>query len=364
MKKINRRDYLKYMGIAAAGTVGAAELNLLRPGSRALASNRDNRMETIETLRVPEIATAPQATPPHWPWTNIKPGDANPGIRLIFMGMAIFTYKRDEGRVVFHRGADHNLRIVVLESCNEIFSLGGGVKPVTIDEMEISVDGKSSDVSFFKNGAFVRERDVGDSKDFRWILDLESPPFHNGKLPRIEEAGKFSTKLKVGNGTFYTYQHTNSRFKCKGGASNGMKVGHVAKVMAADIPLMPNECASFTINKQALLPPLCRTGDIKYEIYFLNGCQHCTVSDFDMVFDAVETGTIPPFGLELDGPKGRNDFPQGLCITPLKVAKRPSSKGHEPNNMKPRSITVQEHIFLNDDAPCMGSGFGAGGGWP
>lgn len=356
MKKINRRDYLKYMGIAAAGTVGAAELNLLNPGS--------NRIETIETLRVPEIATAPQATATDWNWTSVKPSDANPGIRLIFMGMAIFTYKGNEGRVVFHRGADHNLRIVVRESCNEIFSLGGGVKPVTIDEMEISVDGKSSDVSYFKDGVFKREQDVGDSKDFRWLLDLESPPFHTGKLPRKEEEGKFSTKLKVGNGTFYTYQHTNSRFKCKGGASNGMRVGHVAKVMAADIPLMQDQCASFTINKQALLPPLCRTGDIKYEIYFLNGCQHCTVSDFDMVFDAVETGSIPPFGLELDGEKGSNDFPQGLCITPPKVAKRPAAKGHKPKNQKPPIINVQEHIFLNDEAPCMGSGLGRGGGFP
>jgi hypothetical protein len=362
MKKISRRDYLKYMGIAAVGTAGAAEFNPFGAGSLALASNHVNWIEKKEPVRVPEIATAPQGSPSDWNWTSVTPGNANPGIRLIFMGMAGFTYKGTEGRVVFHRGAGHNLRIVVLESCKEIFSIGGGVKPVQIDEMEVVVNDKDSDASFFKGGAFVREHDVGDAKDFRWLLDLENPPFHNGKLPRKEVKDKFSTKLKVGNGTFYTYQHTNSRFKCSGGANNGMQVGHVAKVMAADIPVMPNECASFTINKQELLPMLC--GSEKYEIYFINVCEHCTKSDFDMVFDAFEPGSIQPFKLELDGPKGTNDFPQDLCITPPKASKRPASKGGKTSSQKTPIFTVQEHIFLNDDAPCMGGGFGGGGGFP
>lgn len=358
MKNINRREYLSRMGMAAVGTLAVAELKPQTPRPEQFTRKRLNLNETESSIETKAIAPA-QAGAVHWPTTQRKPGNTNPGIRLIFVGMSAYTYKGAEGRVVFHRGAEHNLQIVVLESCREIFSIGGGVKPIQINEMEIAVQNKPNDVAYFYGTDFDRAQNIGDDKDFRWLLDLESYPFHAGKLNRTDD--KFSTKLKVGHGTFYTYQHTNSTFKVRGGDNNGTPLGHVAKIMAADIPVAANECAWFTINKQNLLPPFCYGQ--AYEIYFLNYCEACAVSDFEMVFDAIDDDSIRPFGLELVD-KGKNECPTGLCLTQECRSEHKPSPTRGPHTEASRVITSLEHIFLNDEAPCMGGGLGGGHGFP
>ena len=390
MKKINRRDYLKHMGIAAAGTIAAEELNLFSPRGGAFAGNPNHQFGIIETSRVSEIATAPQATATDWPWTSVKPGDANPGVRLIFMGMMVFTYKDDEGRVVFHRGADHNLRIVVLENCREIFSYGGGINRVPIKEMELKIKNKPSNAKFYRYSSADFDRKSGDAKDFRWLLDLESSPFHKGKLPRKEGDDKFSSKLKLGHGTVYTYQHTYAKFyaksncaaaNCKCGVvschCNCKDVGHVASIMAADIKPAPGECLLFSIDLDGsntiTLPPLCPSTSlgITYEIYFLNGYQGSSnESDFHMVFDAVEANLTQSFDLELYG-SGQDLFPSGLCVKkpPYKRGnKHTRSRGKRSiqSSGKPsiRSLAELLEMMINDEAPCMGGGLGTGGGFP
>lgn len=388
MKSINRRDYLKNMGIAAAGTIAAGGLNLFSSNGRAFAGNPDNRLGLVETLPEPEIVTAPQASPSDWQWTNVGPGDANPGVRLIFIGMIVFTHKDDEGRVVFHRGPHHNLRIVVLEKCKEIFSYGGGINPAPIDKMTLRVEGKPKSVRFYRSTSTPLNRLTGDRKDFRWLLDLESSPFHHGKLPRKEAPDRFSTKLELEQGTFYTYQHTYATFKAKSNCAaanckcgvvscqcNCQDVGHVASVMAADIAANGDE-VSFKIDfkgpDEITLPPLrpnTSTG-LTYEIYFLNGYQTAsTLGDFHMVFDAVEANPSQTFDLELAG-RGRDVFPGDLCVNkppykPNKSARRGKKQsGKSSGKLSTQSLDDLVEILLNDEAPCMGAGLGFGGGFP
>lgn len=281
-----------------------------------------------------------------WPPTHDAPG-ANPGVRLIFTGMAIFTYKETndsvEGRVVFHRGtANHILRILVLEDCRPIFAIGGAVKPIKIKEMEIGfVDGGGS-TAFYQdiNIDFDRANLKGNEKDFRWLLDLEGPDFHNGKFQR--KTDHFRTKLNVKGGTFYTYRHTGHYFKCDGGLHPNKEVGYVPKVMACDISTKEGDCVYFRIDGDDVLPyPLC--DGAKYEIYFFNECEKEDCDDhgdFPMVFDAVNIDPSEKFNLVSIG--GEDNHPTEDTCIPVPL----------------------EHAHFTDEAPCMGSGFGGGGGFP
>jgi hypothetical protein len=280
----------------------------------------------------------------NWPPTDERPGDANPGLRLIFTGMMLFTYKDTadgpEARVVFHRGsANHHLRILVLEDCRPIYAIGGRIRPIQIREMDLRINNADSRAVFFQGPDFNRKLRQGDDKDFRWLLDLEGPDFHNGKFQRRED--KFSTKLKVRQGTFYTYKHTGHYFKCQGGTHPNQEVGYVPKVMAADITLHEGDCVSLLIDgREVLQYPLCQGAD--YEVYFFNECEsNCDNNgDFPMTFDAVNIDPGEKFNLTSIG-GADNGQAEGICIpVPLEASK------------------------LTDEAPCMGGGFGGGGGFP
>jgi len=331
MKSINRRDYLKHMGIAGAGTVSAARLNLLNSKDRGFLINCDGLP--------PEITTAPQSGKTDWPWTDHEPKD-NPGVRLIFAGMVAFTYEKDEALVVFHRGDDdhHHLKIIAYEgskgSCNEIYR---NEDIPTVTKMDLRLVAKPSFATFFKDKKFDRSAYKGHDKDFRWLLDLEAPPINTVNLRRKDD--KFSTKLRVRQGTFYTYKHTGHTFLYDYGTGSA-KLGYVPKVMAADIELRTGDCLSFEINTEEIHPkqPICYGK--KFEIFFLNECdESCKNSDFKMVFDAVED----PMRFDLTLENGHDNKPTNdLCI----------------------DVPTMHKVRLTDEAPCMGGGFGGGGGFP
>jgi len=351
MKNMDRREYLKRMAIAAGG-VGLARMNPFQ--AKGLAENIDFDRASLLAL--------PEACPTSWPCTTVLP-DPNSAVRLIFAGMVAFTYKmvhgQPEGRVVFHRGDDHHrLKIIVYQgsgaNCVRIYE-NDDIPKDEVVIMDIRVNDKASDAKFFMNTTvpFKREDLQGDDKDFRWLLDLEGPDLANRKLHRKQD--KFRTKLKVRNGVFYTYRHTGSTFKLVDSSGNPIKnLGYVPKVMAANIPLRVDECLSFKIRKNEVsLPhPIC--GRQKYEIFFLNEDEErcldrhdkrCLQGDFTMVYAAIEEPL--PFDLKLDQDCDHSPAPDfcgpttDLCL-PLPTP----------------------DMRLNDEAPCMGGGFGGGGGFP
>lgn len=340
MAKINRRDYLIRMGAGAAGVIGAGRLNVCEGMSEVADVTAINPAQPTRAAK--GTGTGFVSAKPHWPWTSVPPTD-NPGIRLIFVGLIAFTYKGRDAEAIFHRAHEHhNLRIAIHEIngkvCSEVFNLGGGTKPIQIEEMELQVKGKGSNAAFYISGDpnVKLNRDSGPPKDFRWLLDLESESCYDRKLPRNKD--KFRTRLRVRNGIFYTYQITNSRFIADGGTIKDPHIGHVAKVMAADIPLSQVECVSFKIDGNEVPYPIC--GTAKYEIYFFNDCPSCAGSDFPLVFDAVTINPGDRFDLKLDGSVGKDTPTDGLCITIPPARSRNT-----------------------DEAPCMGAGLGFGGGF-
>lgn len=336
--KLNRREYLTRM---AAGTVGFAAAGAIDLNGRIPTLGKPNETYSFNQRK----ATLARSD---WNWTTDEPKE-NPGIRLIFVGMMVFGHKGKEAQVVFHRGDNHhNLRIEIHEVgplCRQVFRLGGGAKPLDIDEMNLRIEGAPNNAMFFRKDGADFNRKSGHLRDFRWLLDLEGPLMYDQKLERKDDV--FSTKLRVRQGTFFTYQRTNSNFVLTRGTEK-KEINHVAKVMAADIPLATGR-ASLTIDGAEVPYPL--TAPAKYEIYFFNECEcvddqcgNCKTSDFGMIFDAVTLATSSDaYNLVVVPPLGEEMQTEGLC-----------------QKIPEKIITARN----TDEAPCMGGGFGGGGGFP
>lgn len=326
--KISRREHLKKLGLGAAGTLGAG-----------LFAN-----DHIATLAAMRGLPARD-----WPWTSAKPSVDNPGIRMIFAGLMLFTYKRTgndrEGRVIFHRGSEHKLQIIVDRG-----SPGSCTKLTTIDvsddkRIEFVIPQRNyHHVTYFQTGDQDDfDRTTWHDKDFRWLLDVEGPEtFNNKDFNRTDNHG-FDTRLHVQAGRFYTYQRTNSTFKADVGTLKG-QVFKIAKVMACDLRLEDGEKALLKIDHKPIEVggrPLEMENPAKYEIYFLNvpSCDPCVTSEFPMVFHAIEDGEDFKFDLTLVD-KGKNDEAPNLCEK------------------------VGGTDRFSDEAPCSGAGFGGGRGFP
>jgi|SRR6185369_12249526 len=318
---MNRRDYLKRMGVATAVTLGSKHV----AGLRAFAGTSN------------EDAATPLANTGEWP-TGGKPDPAIFHVKLIFAGMCIFGFDRTEAHVAFHRGdpRTHKMQIIVSRKgprCTDIYSIGDD-RPVRIPRLAVGINGKPSDVKFFLGDDFDRRHNTGDELDFRWLPDLEGPEFYNKEL-RPKNKTKFSTKLKVKHGTFYTYQRTNTTFKAVGGPSPGY-LGHIAKVMAANIRLNDGESVYLRIGRRDVLPyPL--TNQAQHEMYFLNESVTGPANDFEMSFDELDASTSLKFSLA-SVTTGEDMSTTDLCHNLPKVKR------------------------LTDEAPCMGAGFSSGKG--
>jgi hypothetical protein len=314
--KIGRREHLRQLGFGAAGILGA--------GLSDLSLGR-----TLNPIALPKLKAR------EWPWTKSVPPDENPGIRLIFAGMMVFSYKGRQARVVFHTGSQHHkLEVIAYEvgtPCIEKLRRTGPEVPKKIEI--ISPNGHSDDVEFFQTSDpddFNRKN--WDCKDFRWLLDLEGPEtFGNRNHGRIESKG-FNKKLHVSSGCFYTFLRSTSTFKTDVGSLSCQEF-NVARIMACDIKLEETQVFKLNVGGK----DLTMQNPARYEIYFLNTCDSCTTSDFPMVFDAVENGDIYKFDLTLAGKTVRCPIPP----TCFPIITRTS-----------------------DEAPCMGGGFGGGKGFP
>jgi hypothetical protein len=284
---------------------------------------------------------------PKWPISSTPPVESNPGVRLIFQGLAVFGHKGKEAEIAFFRDDNHHkLEVTVFEithphKCRQVFATTDDTNPIFIKKMSVRVDGEDSDASFFHIGDPKDfDRSKGDRKDFWWLLDLDG--IYGKKLGKQ----KSKTKLTVKHGQFYTYQRTNSMFEGVGGPFSTPKdVGYIAKLMAADIQIKPEQSVSLKINGNHVFHPLRVTPTTRYEVYFSNECRtpsgkKCEDSDFDLNFKITKLSEQEKFILRLKGPGGADDPPPGLCIT---------------------RDYVKEGM---DSAPCMGVGFGQGDGFP
>jgi hypothetical protein len=274
-------------------------------------------------------------------------------VRLIFQGLAVFGHKGKQAEVAFFRDDNqHQLEVKVFEisdKCRQIFATTDANNPIFIKKMSVEVDGEASDASFFHIGDpkdFDRLNGLGHRNDFWWLLDFEG--IYGKKLDKE----KSKTKLTVKQGQFYTYQLTNSTYRGVDGPfpQSGEPLGHIPRVMAADIRLTSGHSVLLKINGNDVCRPLTWKSGTRYEVYFSNECRKpngakCSDSDFDLNFKVTKLSPEEEFKLKVDK-EGDDDPPLGLCITDDYVKLR---KGRKKGT---------------DRAPCMGVGFGQGDGLP
>jgi hypothetical protein len=273
---------------------------------------------------------------------------------LIFQGLTSFCHKGKECDVTFFRDdSDHPVEVKVYEitdRCRQIFTTTDRNNPIFIKRMSVEVEGKDSDVSFFHVGQpNVFDRRTGAPKDFWWLLDFD------GIYGKKVDKEKSKTKLSVKNGVFYTYQRTNSTFDAVGGPfpAQGQDIGHIAKIMAVDIPLNLGQSVVLKINGSGdVVRPLTLNPGTRYEVYFNNECwkddEKCSASDFDLNFKITKLQEHEKFTLKLTY-NGSDQAPTGLCISDeyTRRLRRLEKRGGRGT----------------DRAPCMGVGFGEGDGF-
>jgi hypothetical protein len=341
MTEMNRRDYLKRLGLTSAVVMGTNHLASLRTIASTSNDDDSQRLSGNYDSSNPKEANTVEALVGNWP-TGSKPDPSVFGVKLIFAGMCIFGYKGNEAHVVFHRGNTnmHKMKIIVSEKgteCTDIYSISDGSQPADIRTLEVGIKSKPSNVNFFLGADFKREDNIGDELDFRWLIDLEGRDGYMKELRKTDQ--KFSAKMKVKHGTLYTYQRTNATFDAQNGPFSGRHFGHIAKIMAANIPrLSDGESVYLDINGVNVLPyPLTNRG--QYEIYFFNEPETATDNDFDMVFDAFQLAPREKFKL-VRVTRGSEESTRGLC----------------------HDLPLEKKV--TDEAPCMGGAFSSGKGFP
>lgn len=362
MTKMNRRDYLRGMGLAAGAFASWPTLDVL--GKREIpewSATADHKLG--------------QAAPPtgllRWIPTNDKP-KPDAVFTAIFWGLMGFCYKMSSGSPVFevgfHPGGNHHeLSVTVLE----IDPSGPTVKcswhPKKKDKMTLKVIGRGDPPKVFQKEPF--DRINGDEYDFRWLPDLDSRGFYPDPVPQREH---FGARLEVSNGVLYTRKHTESTFNLVKADDDTQIIdpfGHVAMYMGLAIGVT-NDSDSVRLEMPGEPPcSLEQKLNTRYQIVFKNECKHASCP-------SQATSNSP-------NEESRNHFHFMRKVLKLEdyrlkyslkvdVPARPGAQAdfYDPDALKAKQEKAigtkarQEQAFVTDEAPCMGAGFGQTNGFP
>ena len=166
--------------------------------------------------------------------------------------------------------------------------------------------------------AFDRVQDTGDPKDFRWMIDLESPPFHNGAItfgadPSSAQPKVLKPVIIVETGTMYTLQKVDEgekasrvRFDAGAAPNNQVFVGRVGHALGIDMlcqAIGESKLIISNVDEDGQEIPgaprieLPGGPGVKYEVIIRNICTDCppdapaivpaTGTDFRFYYDAV-----------------------------------------------------------------------------
>jgi len=363
MTKMNRRDYLIGMGATAGLVVGAPTRELF---GRDLRNNPELPRSTTNTVDNSPNQNTGEAHP-IWPITNVEPSLCS-SVTLIFDGLMGFFYNQITRKfeIGLHPGGDmHRPEIHIWEkpdnqcesplNCKKVGSFSPLMQGVKLIQVQVNKTVRDVNV-YHKDEPFDLERLKGDPKDFRWLPDLDGPKFYPGGLPRKK---KFNIKLEVDDGTFYTRMLSNSTFwrvdaNKKLSQQTGESFGRLPLIMATAIQLSGDEYVSLTLkdSKEIVLGTLnlYRKPGSVFEVDFFNRCHE-------------SHGCAEPDPYDDDDEEKRNDFHYMR-----KVLSVPGSKVKYTVALKEKKTGSNANFCggslfkVSDEAPCMGAGYGQGGG--
>ena len=115
--------------------------------------------------------------------TNLKTPSRGPSLTVVFRGLMAF--RRDHEEQTFAVGIlpapEHEFTMQVLEKSPQ------GISTYSIpmnqlmgakgDTWLVEAPAQRNGVSYYQNGTFDRKKGIGDSRDFRWLIDVEGKEF-------------------------------------------------------------------------------------------------------------------------------------------------------------------------------------------
>lgn len=233
-----------------------------------------------------------------------------PAIRLLFDGLMTICFDsiQSQCQIGIPRDApNHNLTIKV----ERIFA--GETKTITtltgFDTKEISFElsGGETGIKTYQKGNFVGNDLEDDPRDFRWVVDLEGPEFHNRKLS-IKD-GAFRQFINLKSGVFHSRLLSDLDIDIKKHATGKvLKSRKVSTITGVNIDLQPGEKFFMHYgkqNKQTL--ELEAESDVTYTLTLDNLCPEAKSalpnleSDF-YVYYTIFDDVPPEEQLDLDLP--------------------------------------------------------------
>ncbi len=266
-----------------------------------------------------------------------------PSLTIVFRGLMAFRQDQQEQTLAVGilPAPQHEFTVQVLEKSPQGISTYS--IPVNVskgDTWLVEIPAQRNGVSYYQNGVFDRQKGVGDTRDFRWLIDLEGKEFYGRRLAIDRQ--HMGVEVKFSAGEFYT-KTTTRPLQRKLGANTFEYFGRVAQEIATDVFL---EEGDFVLTSQATGKEILRLQqkpDTTYELVFENApppTQHLAmrVNHFQYYY-----GLFPM-------PKSQwyefRVVPRGLSQTGLNE----------------RDLVEFAHPPASDESPCSAVGYGGSGG--
>jgi len=286
-----------------------------------------------------------------------------PCVKLILQGLMGFSpYQPNAGdptycHVGFHGGDDnhpHRVTVYAFDHSESGATCNRRLLSENLESPDLAIDVIDPDTSILQGAAFYQptepvndRKDLSDARDFRWIVDFESEYLYGRSLEKIEDF--YYPKLTITNGLFYTLRRTGSTFRVQtpeGGHVS--ELGNIAHILAANIYLKPTGRVNLTVNGEKL------SLEAPAEIYIYNECEVDNKPCVFYPYDVLHKERRNDFYLNYDAFETDDDEEYELFLV----------QQNKPRDDEGDHVCQRRHPFLTDEAPCAGSGYGAGGGLP
>src|ERR1044071_1361434 len=137
-------------------------------------------------------------------------------LRIIFHGLFVIT--RNTSQHIWEIGVpnldDHTFNFTLRRFTGSPSS--DTLSPtISVTDRQISIRPDTALLtSLFNPTEFNRLEDRGDVNDYRWIINMEGPEFHDGRTLRLRPGGVgYITRILVQGGRFYTDVKTVEKYR-------------------------------------------------------------------------------------------------------------------------------------------------------
>ena len=266
-----------------------------------------------------------------------------PSLTIVFRGLMAFRQDQKEQTLAVGilPAPHHEFTLQVLEkSAQGISTYSIPVNVSKGDTWLVEIPAQRNGVTYYQNGVFDRQKGLGDTRDFRWLIDLEGKEFYGRRLATDRQ--HLGVEVKFSAGEFYT-KTTTRPLQRKQGGNTFEYFGRVAQEIATDVFL---EEGDFVLTSQATGKEILRL-------------QQKPDTTYELVF---ENAPPPTQHLAMRG----NHFQYYYGLFPLPKSQwyefRVVPRGLSQTGLNERNLVEFAHPPASDESPCSAVGYGGSGG--